>query len=424
MEPEEAENFLKRAPVTPDSLRRRLADDSGWDANLQRERRPRPRLDHIPWFDARTTEAALMRDDHRWRRDLTEVDGKLVENAEGILTGVEKRIRQEFERLLDGQPAGGLHRAINLAQEVRNLIKQEHQRETQKLESLKGELSAASGRVSQARGRYFLATGAFGRSFVAPALVLTTLVLLSIGATVVIGQVLGQPTLAWLAILISLGFAAFVYAGLGLWSWTARAAFSEAYRQRQVAEREVTEQERLVELYGLLDNTFVDLVRRLTDFRRALSKVKEKCERAYQDRDLRYRLYEKPSFVLEKSVLTPEVVEQFYSDIARPGAASLAAELSNPTSGPYSRWIFSGYQESELMVDLDQYAAQRVAPLQRHGVLELLNRLDDPLLNRRMETLRDLAQPMWDLDPLEPEPELQRVTSVESGGKEAGRWLC
>jgi hypothetical protein len=36
-----------------------------------------------------------------------------------------------------------------------------------------------------------------------------------------------------------------------------------------------------------------------------------------------------------------------------------------------------------------------------------------------MEALRDLAQPMWDLDLIEIEPELQRVTAVEPGGQDS-----
>ena len=418
-DPAEAENFLKRAQITPENLLRCLTDDSQWEARLRREGRPRPGLQGIPWFAARATEAALMRDDHQWRRDLAEVDGKLLENGEKTLEEVSEHVRREAERLLDFSPAGGLHRAETLVKLARGTIMQEHARQARRLENLKNAMPRAHARVSEQRGRYFTATGAFGRSFLAPILTLMALLLLAAATDIVVGQVLGQRGWAWAAILGSLTAYVVIYIYIGIWSRTGRTSLGAAYAARQAAERELLEQERLVEIYAALEQMFAGLVRQLSTFRQELRKVRHRCKAVYNDPDLHYRLYQKPSFVLERSVLTPEVVEEFFAEVTQLGPDNMAAELGNPPLGPYSRWVFSGASQTSLMDYLERYAAQRVEPLRRHGVLELLNRLGEQGLRRRMEALRDLAQPMWDLDSVDPEPELQRVTAVEPGGQDS-----
>lgn len=419
VESAEAENLLKRTQITPENLLRRLTDEAQWEARLQREGRPGLQLQGIPWFSAQATEAALMRDDHQWRRDLAEIDVKLGENGERALEAVTRHVQEDLKRLLDFSPAGSLQRAETLVKLARGTIIEEQARQVQKLEGLKKAMPRASARVSEQRGRYFTATGAFGRAFLAPILTLIVLLLLATATYTVVGQVLGQRVWAWGAILFSFMTYASIYVGIAIWSWIGRGSLIAAYAARQAAERELLEQERLVEMYAGLEQVFADLVKQLSNFRRELNIVRQHCKAAFSDPDLHYRLYQKPSFVLERSVLTPEVVEEFFAEVTQLGPDSMAAELGNPPFGPYSQWIFGGFSHKELLNLLERYAARRVEPLRRHGVLELLNRLSEQGLHRRMEVLRDLAQPMWDLDTLDPEPELQRVTTVEIGELES-----
>lgn len=418
-ERDEAENLLKRLQITPEALFRQLTNDADWEERLRREERPKPQLDRIPWYAARETEAAMMRDDHQWRRDLAEIDGKLLKNGEKILDEIDRQVQSEIGRLLDFTPAGGLQRAENLVRLTREEIAQEHVRQARRLDGLKSDLPRAHERVNRQRGRYFAAVGTLGRWFLVPTLTLLALALLFVATHSVIGQAFGQRELAWIVTLASTALYALTCAYTLVWVSAARASFITSYAQRQVAEREISEQERLVELYAALEQMFADLVRQLSNFRQALRQVRERCEKAYSNPDLHYRLYQKPSFVLERSVLTPEIVDEFFGEITQLGPENMATELGNPPFGPYSRWVFAGFQPDELMGRLERYADQRVAPLQRHGVLELLDRLGDDGLRRRMEALRELAQPMWDLDRLDPMPELQRVTAVEPGGEDS-----
>lgn len=356
----------------------------------------------LPLFAPRQLERALLRADGKHRNYMDELRSLLGELVLTKAMTVEAAMHERMNQMLDQNPRNGLHIARYTFRPIRDELLEERKAFTAQRNALSKQREGLTLDIRQQQARYFYAVHSFRPIEMDNSAVGLTPLLAFVGFSLLplLIWFLLSPVLDIVAMSVTtlLSTAAIVVVSFAWYQYTRRLrnALIASYSERQRIDLQLEYQDRLIELWSKISEAATSVLNRLNTFHTQLQAMETEAQATFADQQVTFRLYDAPRHPREKSVLTPDIVEDLYKEMTSASYDNQIALLVQQSGIPYHEWI--NHKSQAIYAHIEAYINQRIDALS-YTVTEMLERkYGSNQLKEKLRTGYAQAAPMLDLD--------------------------
>ncbi|MEM7531548.1 MAG: tubulin-like doman-containing protein [Chloroflexota bacterium] len=399
-----------RVKLTPSAVREQLLNPNRWKhkvndldylRNFQRSRSARDSVG-TTWLNANQVYGTLVRHDTRHRTQLDRIEDHMVDQVTDVTRTSFEELRTLQADFLRDIPHGGLAIARDFFSKTKTSYYDEISEMEKSYQEQVNRLYGLTDLIDQQRARYTYAVNAFWPSDGnLPIMALVNLGIFTIVPWLlwyIFGGSAENQALAWGVTGISIFFWIALSILLMRNVYSNRNTLTEHFTERQKIDKKLVTEQALLHVWKELGRYANGIEIELDKLHTQLQSMKKSSTDNYQDQQFQHRLYKSPRHDLERSVLTPELTEEFYSQLTFRNRPDRLGEMIDAIEKPESHWF--ELNRNELYTQIEHHVKEQIDNMGHMSASQLLERqYDQRGLGKALRDGYRQAVPMLAIEP-------------------------